>query len=59
MPFPLGHALKAVRSDVAARIVSVPLCFLANALELSLKTGEIFVGKFFQIDEFISSPFSA
>ena len=37
------------------RIISVPLCFFANALELFLKAGEIFVGKFFQIDKFISS----
>jgi hypothetical protein len=29
--------------------------FLTNSLELFLKAGEIFIGKFFQIDEFISS----
>src|SRR6266404_4174878 len=40
-----------------AQIVSVPLCFFAYALELFLEAGEIFVGKFFQIDKFISSPF--
>ena len=51
----LGRALRAVRSPHAARMVSVPLCFFANSLELSLKAGEIFVGKFFQIDKFISS----
>jgi hypothetical protein len=52
-----GRALSAVRSAHAARIVSVPLCFFANALELFLEAGEIFVGKFFQIDKFISSAF--
>jgi hypothetical protein len=52
-----GRALRAVRSAHAARIVSVPLCFFANALELFLEAGESFVGKFFQIDKFISSPF--
>ena len=41
----------------AARIVSVPLCFFANPLKLFLKTSQIFVGKFFQIDKFISSAF--
>ena len=53
----LGRALSAVRSAHAAKIVSVPLCFFANALELFLKAGEIFVGKFFQIDKFVSSAF--
>lgn len=53
----LGRALRAVRSPHAAKIVSVPLCFFANALELFLKAGEIFVGKFFKIDKFISSAF--
>jgi hypothetical protein len=52
-----GRAPSAVRSAHAARIVSVPLCFFANALELFLEAGEIFVGKFFQIDKFISSAF--
>ena len=52
-----GRALSAIRSAHAARIVSVPLCFFANSLELFLKAGEIFVGKFFQIDKFISSAF--
>ena len=56
-PLALGRALSAVRSAHSARIVSVPLCFFANALELFLKTSEIFVGKFFQIDKFISSAF--
>ena len=51
----LGRALRAVRSPDAAKIVSVPLRFFANSLELFLKAGEIFVGKFFQIDELISS----
>ena len=41
----------------AARIVSVPLGFFANAFELFLEGGEVFVGKFFQIDKFISSAF--
>jgi len=53
----LGRSLSAVLSAHAARIVSVPLCFFANSLELFLKAGEIFIGKFFQIDEFISSAF--
>src|SRR5881392_3727013 len=53
----LGRALRAVRSPQAAKIVSVPLCFFANTLELFLKASEIFVGKFFQIDKFISSTF--
>jgi hypothetical protein len=52
-----GRALSAVRSAYATRIVSVPFCFFSNALELFLKAGEIFVGKVFQIDKFISSPF--
>ena len=52
-----GRALRAVRSPHAANIVSVSLCFFANALELFLKTCEIFVGKFFQIDKFVSSAF--
>ena len=56
-PLALGRALSAVRSAHAARIVSVPLCFFANPLELFLKTSQIFVGKFFQIDKFISSAF--
>ena len=56
-PLALGRALSAVRSAYAGRIVSVPLCFFANALELFLKTSEIFVGKFFQIDKFVSSAF--
>ena len=52
-----GRALSAVRSPDAAKIVSVPLRFFANSLELFLKAGEIFVGKFFKIDELISSAF--
>ena len=52
-----GRALSAVRSTHAAKIVSVPVCFFANSLELFLEAGEIFVGKFFQIDKFISSAF--
>ena len=56
-PLTLGRALSALRSAHAARIVSVPLCFFANALELFLKTSQIFVGKLFQIDKFISSAF--
>ena len=52
-----GRALSAVRSAHAARIVSVALCFFANARELFFEAGEIFVGKFFQIDKFISSAF--
>src|SRR5439155_11477769 len=38
-----GRAPSAVRSAHAARIVSVPLCFFANALELFLEASEIFV----------------
>ena len=56
-PLALGCALSAVRSAHAAGIVSVPLRFFANALELFLKTSQIFVGKFFQIDKFVSSAF--
>ena len=56
-PLALGRGLRAVRPQYAARIVSVPLCFFANQLELFLKAGEVFVGKFLQIDEFISSAF--
>ena len=52
-----GRALSAVRSAHAARSIFVPLCFFSNALELFLKAGEIFVGKSFQIDKFISSAF--
>src|SRR6266480_4254564 len=55
--FAPGRALSAVRSARAASIVSVSLCFFAKPLELFLKAGEIFVGKFFQIDELISSAF--
>src|SRR5206468_12085289 len=40
-----------------ARNFSVPLCFFAYTLELFLKASEIFVGKIFQIDKFISSAF--
>ena len=57
MPLPLDARSAAVRSAHAARIVSVPLCFFPNSLELFLKAGEIFVGKFFKIDKFISSVF--
>src|SRR5438270_10629963 len=39
------------------RIVSVSLCFFANAFELFLEAGESFVRKFFQVDKFISSAF--
>jgi hypothetical protein len=53
----LGRALRAVRSPHTARIVSVPLSSFSNALELFLKTGDFFVGKFFKIDKFISSAF--
>src|SRR5678815_3945850 len=53
----LGRALSAVRSAHPARIISVPLCLFANALELFLEADEVFVGKFFQIDKFISSAF--
>jgi hypothetical protein len=56
-PLALGSSLSAVRSAHTARIVSVPLCFFSNSLKLFLKAGEIFVGKFFQIDELISSAF--
>ena len=38
-----GRAPSVVRSAHAARIVSVPLCFFANALELFLEASEIFV----------------
>ena len=54
-PLAFGLAPSAVRSRRAARVGSVPLCFFANALKLFLETSQIFVGKFFQIDEFISS----
>ena len=53
----LGRALSTVGSGLATRIVSVPLCFFANPLELFLKANQIFVGKFFQIDKFVSSAF--
>ena len=56
-PLALGRALSAVRSAHVASIVSVPLRFFANALELFLKASQIFVGKFFQIDKFVSSAF--
>ena len=56
-PLALGRALSAVRSAHAAWIVSVLLCFFANALELFLKASQIFVGKFFQIDKFIPGAF--
>jgi hypothetical protein len=56
-PLALGSALSAIRSAHTARIVSVPLCFFSNSLEVFLKAGEILVGKFFQIDESISSAF--
>ena len=46
-PLTLGRALSALRSAHAARIVSVPLCFFANALELFLKPSEIFISKTF------------
>jgi hypothetical protein len=53
-----GGPLSAVLSACAASIASVSLlCFFLNSLELFLKAGEIFVGKFFQIDKFISSAF--
>ena len=39
----------------AAKNVSVLFCFFANTLELFLKASQIFVGKFFQIDKFVSS----
>jgi len=41
----------------AAKNVSVLFCFFANTLELFLKASQIFVGKFFQIDKFVSSAF--
>lgn len=41
----------------AARNVSVPLCFFSDSLELFLKASQIFVGKFFQIDKFVSGAF--
>jgi hypothetical protein len=53
----IGRALRAVRSPHAANIVSVPLRFFANAFELFLKAGKIFVGKLFKIDKFIPSAF--
>ncbi len=53
----LGRALSAVRWAHSAKFVSVPPCFFANTLELFLKTSDFFVGKFFKIDEFISSAF--
>jgi len=56
-PLTFGLAPTAVRSRRAARVGSVPLCFFANALELFLKASQIFVGKFFQIDKFVSSAF--
>jgi hypothetical protein len=58
-PNPLAVDIRSERFAYlhAARLVSVPLCFFANALELFLKTSQIFVGKFFQIDKFVSSAF--
>jgi hypothetical protein len=41
----------------AARMVSVPLRFFANTLELFFELGEVIVRKAFKIDEFISSGF--
>ena len=53
----LGRALGAVRSAHPVRIVFVALCFFSDSLELFLKASQIFVGKFFQIDKFVSSAF--
>jgi hypothetical protein len=53
-PNPIGPK---VRLAGAARNVSVPLCFFSDSLELFLKAYQIFVGKFFQIDKFVSSAF--
>src|SRR6266487_5974143 len=52
----IRQSLRRSASTIAG-IVSVPLRFLANALELFLEAGESLVGKFFQIDKFISSAF--
>src|SRR4029450_12356444 len=57
IPLALDACLAPFARLNAARIVSVSLCFFANALELFLEAGEIFVGKVFQIDKFISSVF--
>jgi hypothetical protein len=53
----LARTPSTVCSGLATRIVSVPFSFFANPFELSLKTGKVLVGKFLQIDEFISSVF--
>ena len=57
-PCPWTFAQRAVRSaSCGQECFSVPLCFFSNSLELFLKVSQIFVGKFFQIDKFVSSAF--
>jgi len=57
-PLAPGRSLRAVRSaSCGQECFSVPLCFFSNSLELFLKVSQIFVGKFFQIDKFVSSAF--
>src|SRR5205809_7072849 len=57
IPLPMDARLAPFARLKASRIVSVPLGFFANAFELFLEAGEVFVGKFFQIYKFISSTF--
>jgi len=57
IPLPVDVPSERFAQLDATSIVSVPLCFFSDSLELFLKTSEIFVGKIFQIDKFISSAF--
>jgi hypothetical protein len=57
IPLPLDVRSERFAQLHAARSVSVPFCFFSDSLELFLKASQIFVGKFFQIDKFISSAF--
>src|SRR5260370_39286058 len=56
-PLPLYVRSERFAQLHAARNVSVPLCLFSDLLELFLKTNQIFVGKFFQVDKFVSSAF--
>ena len=57
IPLPLDVRSERFAQLDAAENASVPLCFFSDSLELFLKTSQIFVGKFFQIDKFVSSAF--
>ena len=57
IPLPLDVRSERFAQLDAARNASVPLCFFSDSLELFLKVSQIFVGKFFQIDKFVSSAF--